>query len=417
MKGDKDEERTPLLEKPWQLNSCQPSALCGLLFAVVACAVALVMLKVGPQHLSITAFTTKLMTGSGCSLDASYPLHYIAYETQKKPTIDGRLDEAMWQETEWTSEFVDISTDVQPRKATRAKIRWDKDFLYIGARLEEDEIWANVEKHDEVIFKDNDFEVFLDPAGSSHYYKEFEVNARGVTWDLCLNKPYSNGGSENSGRTHGSQGWESDGQAAVFVEGGVLNDAKSHSKAWTVEIALPIAKLLVNQTEPGALSPGNGRYWRINFSRVEWRVLRSGDTFIKDPAFPNEDNWVWSKMGEVNMHLPERWGILQFSSEAPGTATLVRDPEWRVRHVAASLYDAQHKWAKAHDGKFTADLESLKPLMPAGALDGSSCTGMPSVTLGDGGQNFLATVPPLEKAVSPRAATIREDRLLTLSQA
>jgi hypothetical protein len=319
----------------------------------------------------------------------------------------------MWEETEWTSEFVDIAADTSPRKATRAKIRWDKEYLYIGARLEEDEIWANVEKHDEVIFKDNDFEVFVDPAGSTHFYKEFEVNARGTTWDLCLDKPYLNGGSENSGRTRGAQGWESDGQATTFIEGGVLNDARSHSKAWTVEIALPIAKLMVNQTEHGAKTPGHGRYWRINFSRVEWRALRSGDVFIKDPAFPKEDNWVWNKMGKVNMHMPERWGVLQFSTDAPGKTAVARDPEWRVRHVAAILYEAEQTWAKAHDGKFTGDIEALKALAPAGVLDGSSYAGPPSITIGGDGRIFQATVPALDRSNS-RSATINNDRLLIL---
>ena len=35
-------------------------------------------------------------------------------------------------------------------------------------------------------------------------------------------------------------------------------------------------------------------YWRINFSRVEWHVLKVDGRYQKDPAFPHEDNWVWS---------------------------------------------------------------------------------------------------------------------------
>ena len=38
------------------------------------------------------------------------------------------------------------------------------------------------------VFNDNDFEVFIDPDGSTHYYKEFEINALNTTWDLELNK-------------------------------------------------------------------------------------------------------------------------------------------------------------------------------------------------------------------------------------
>ena len=30
---------------------------------------------------------------------------------------------------------------------------------------------------DSVIFQDNDFEIFVDPNATTHYYKEFEMNA------------------------------------------------------------------------------------------------------------------------------------------------------------------------------------------------------------------------------------------------
>ena len=44
------------------------------------------------------------------------------------------------------------------------------------------------------MFDDNDFEVFVDPDGSTHNYKEFEINARNTTWSLMLNKPYIDSG-------------------------------------------------------------------------------------------------------------------------------------------------------------------------------------------------------------------------------
>ncbi len=33
------------------------------------------------------------------------------------------------------------------------------------------------------------------------------MNARNKTWNLCLNKPYLNGGYENSTRVFGEKGW------------------------------------------------------------------------------------------------------------------------------------------------------------------------------------------------------------------
>ena len=51
-----------------------------------------------------------------------------------------------------------------------------------------------------MIFADNDYEIFINPDGSTHNYKEFEMNARAAWWDLALKAPYENGGYENSSR-------------------------------------------------------------------------------------------------------------------------------------------------------------------------------------------------------------------------
>jgi len=59
-------------------------------------------------------------------------------------------------------------------------------MLSLGHDSQEPEIWANITEHDQVIFQDNDFEVFVDPASSSHYYKELEINALASTWALYV---------------------------------------------------------------------------------------------------------------------------------------------------------------------------------------------------------------------------------------
>ena len=53
-------------------------------------------------------------------------------------------------------ELLSIITDIQgsdykkPRFRTHAKMRWDDKYLYIGAFLEERDVWANQTKHDSV---------------------------------------------------------------------------------------------------------------------------------------------------------------------------------------------------------------------------------------------------------------------------
>ena len=54
--------------------------------------------------------------------------------------------------------------------------------------------------------------------------------------------------------------------------------------------------------------------------------------------------WVWSPQGEVAMHLPERWGMLQFASGPVNATPPQYNIQWTVRAVAAAVYYAQHAW-------------------------------------------------------------------------
>lgn len=282
------------------------------------------------------------------------------------------------------------------------KIRWDDEFLYIAGSLQDPDIWANVTKHDDVIYHDNDFEVFVDPAGSTHFYKEFEINAADTTWDLCLNRPYLNGGYENSSRTFPGAGWDMPAaRTAVQVEG-ELGRPGPEWRRWTVEMALPIRDLMLNNTRR---APAAGRLWRINFSRVEWRVRYTDGVYSKTGG--PEDNWVWAAMGAVNMHMPERWGYLQFA-EGPVNGTAPRrDPYWTLRTVAYALYDAQLAYAAAHGGRYAGDVAALLPFAPPNLLDGT-CTRPPVIGLSQDGKSYGAIVTSLTGALR---AAIRFDRL------
>ena len=124
------------------------------------------------------------------------PRRYLCYRAPGALEMTGSLEKAFWKAAPWTEEFVDIEGDLRPapRFRTRVKMLWDDEFLYIGAEMEEPNVWATLTEHDTVIFQDNDFEVFIDPDGDNHDYYELEINALNTTWDLRLVKPYRDGG-------------------------------------------------------------------------------------------------------------------------------------------------------------------------------------------------------------------------------
>lgn len=220
--------------------------------------------------------------------------------------IDGCIDKHDWAHAPWTNDFTDIEGDLKPRPPlrTRAKMLWDDECFYIAAEMEEPHIWATLTQRDSVIFHDNDFEVFLYPTGGipvRNYY-ELEVNAFNTVWDLLLRKPYREGGQADNS-------WCIKGLRTAIRVRGTLNDPRDVDQGWDVEIAMPWAAFDAHTTKPGPPRVGEG--WMVNFSRVEWDTQIVDGKYVKIPG-RREHNWVWSPMGLIDMHLPERWGSVEF---------------------------------------------------------------------------------------------------------
>jgi hypothetical protein len=291
-------------------------------------------------------FTGSLLLAFNGSSDKARPADYVpprgyvCYRAKSPMTIDGRLDKAAWEAVPWTDDFVDIDGPgkAKPRFRTRAKMLWDDDYFYIGAELEEPHVWATLTQHDAVIFDDNDFEVFIDPNGDSHEYYEFEMNALNTTWDLFMPRPYKDGGQAMN---H----WEIPGlKTAVHVDG-TINDPKDRDRGWTLEIAFPW-KVLKEEAHRRA-PPRDGDQWRVNLSRVEWQIDVSSGKYQKVKG-TREDNWVWSPQGVVDMHRPETWGYVQFSTAPPGEAQFRPDRAGPIRHALQRVYYAQIAYRKKH---------------------------------------------------------------------
>jgi hypothetical protein len=286
------------------------------------------------------------------------PPHYICYRAPQSLKIDGRLDEPAWRKAPWTGFFVDIEGALkpQPRFNTRAKMLWDDNCFYIGAELEEPDIWATLTERDSIIFYDNDFEVFIDPTGSTHLYYELEINAFGTEWDLLLVKPYRDGGPA-------VHAWDIDGLKTNVHCDGTINQPGDKDKGWSVEIAMPWKVL--KECAPDKKPPLPDDQWRVNFSRVEYRVgVKDGRSMkVTDPATGKplpEDNWVWAPTGLVNIHYPELWGFVQFSDRVAGEGKDVfrGRPEDAAKWALRQVYYKEKAYFQSH-ARYTGSLADL----------------------------------------------------------
>lgn len=289
----------------------------------------------GVAPLRLIATAALWVVGSGVALVPA-PRSYDAPRAESPPAIDGTLDDAAWQVAPWTEPFIDIRGEdwAAPEWDTRAKIVWDEDYLYVAARLEEPHLWATLTERDAILYREHDFEVFIDPDGDALAYYELEINALGTEFDLFLNRPYNRRGKANIA-------WDMVGLRSAVQLDGTLNDPSDEDVGWSVEIAIPWASLVPpagftlpapddsvrnvagNNTgvRPPGAPPEPGDIWRVNFSRVQWPVKVVGGEYrrAREPTPDNrhpEHNWVWSPQGEINMHVPERWGMVRFVAGA-----------------------------------------------------------------------------------------------------
>jgi Carbohydrate family 9 binding domain-like len=297
------------------------------------------------------------------------PKNYVVYKTSKPIVVDGDMDDEEWFKAEWTDEFVDIEGSLRPDPylPTRVKMLWDNEYFYFAAQLKDPHVWATLKNHDDAIFIDNDFEIFIDanndgnlpnlkyPDHDTHRYYEFEINALNTTWDLFLDKAYRNGGLAMTN-------WEIKGLKTRVKVLGTINNPDDSDEGWTVEVAIPFSAIRFASSNNNV--PMDGIQYRVNFSRVQYNTKIINRQYVKEKDSAHQDlpcyNWVWSPQGVINMHYPERWGYAQFSTEAVGTKKVpfVFYYSEKQKNYLWMVYYRQKEWMKKNS-RYAVSLSEL----------------------------------------------------------
>ncbi len=260
--------------------------------------------------LLLVLFCTRLVAQTVSSSASHSEKNYKARMAKRPIKVDGKLNEHDWKQAVLISDFEDIEGASKPKPAfsTTVKMMWDSQYLYIGAVLEEPHLWGTLKKHDDIIYRDHDFEVFIDPMGDGEQYFEIEINVLGTIMDLFMNKPYKKGGTFD-------MGWNTNGMLSRVIANGTINDNTDIDSGWTVEMAIPFTAISRNNR---IASPSTTNPWRINFSRVQWTLEPDGKSYQKklneNKRPMAEYNWVWNPSGVIEMHVPVKWGYLYFKN-------------------------------------------------------------------------------------------------------
>ena len=242
------------------------------------------------------------------------------------PEIDGNFEtEEAWKDALVLGNFTQTLTGAQTEFSTVIRLMWDDDNLYVAMRAKDDYLQSKYTKHDDELWHEDAFEIFLDPGGDKKHYYEIQINPTGVVFDSYLPRYRKN-----------TNDWSSGMVAKTGIEG-TLNDQSGGDKGWTAEIAIPFKNL----DKGGDAAPKSGDVWKANFFRI--------DVTEDKPIYT-----AWSPPLRGDFHALDRFGSVVFGPlEATGAAEPKGDagPQPKADDAGVGPAETSLKKSKAASGK------------------------------------------------------------------
>lgn len=304
------------------------------------------------------------------TLAAAAPPVVTATKLTAPPTLDGKLDDAAWQQGQWYGGFTLLGEGMKPAAAqTRFKVAFDDRNLYFGAELSEpqmDQLKATVTEHDGRVHSDDVLEIMVVPSSARLDYYHFTVNALETQYEAEMRQ----GGNVRT--TEWDPAWQSK----------VARGAQS----WTVEVAIPFVEL--------GLSSLSKDDWGLNVARERQAGTAELSSFTE---------------GRGGFHQPSLYATLKL----PG-ADLGRYM-WTMRPPYETCFEAQGE-RLSYQGKIHLTNDSGKfhflRIRPELQYPGGGHTSGPAITQGlDAGQaRELAFSVPVRKQGNAVLRFVLSDR-------
>ncbi len=207
----------------------------------------------------------------------------VAVKADRPPTLDGKLDDAVWRSAKVADAFVpgdSWDADAKVRAPTEAKFAWDEQNLYLAIRAHEPDLAGVVSTlvgPAQSLMHDDHIQFFLDP-GNEHAvnrYFGYHLPADGMHLGV-----YGKMGDIGSGELTIRASRETD-----------------EPTAWTLEIAIPWNELL---DDP----------WRKLMVRRPTSGLEMSMNLRRYRMPPPKETSTWSRSEPNPAAVPWRWGTL-----------------------------------------------------------------------------------------------------------
>jgi glucose/arabinose dehydrogenase len=280
-----------------------------------------------------------LAAGFGTAREDATPVVFECRWTEAPITIDGKLHEAAWKHAQVIDHFYLpwLGKNARAaRTATKARLLWDREYIYFAAEMEDTDLYADVTEHNGETGKNDAFELLLKPAVDKSGYYDFQVNAAGTIFDLFLPRRGAGGARrfKNDAEFHV--------QAKVHLDG-TLNNWRDKDRGWSVEGRIPWTDFLRTGGRPEP-----GEQWKFALCRYDYSVDLDGPELstcapLKTNATPNfhfyEDYATLRFVGPSERDAAKPFGI---DRRTPLTTSRVigspdPPPPYRVRRMYPKL--------------------------------------------------------------------------------
>src|SRR5262245_62112471 len=206
---------------------------------------------------------TLFVTLVSSELSAAEPVVATDYECRwaSGPVeIDGKGDDLAWKAAQPIDKFGSnwLGEKAQASKTTtKARLLWDREYLYFFADLEDHDLFADITEHDGKCWDNDVFELFFRPTMDKPAYYEFQANALGTKFDSIMPK---GGRPFEEVIKDGTFEWKT-----AVVRRGTLDNRQDRDEGWSVEGRIPWSDLARTGGRPAA-----GDVWRFALCRYDY---------------------------------------------------------------------------------------------------------------------------------------------------
>lgn len=234
------------------------------------------------------------------------------------PTLDGRLDDAIWQDAPVATGFVQRAPHPgEPAtERTEARVVFTDDAIYVAIRAWDsaaDSIASQLARRDATGIFSDWVDVMIDSYHDRRSAYRFSVNPHGVKKDIF----HFNDGQEDIS-------WDAVWDVVTSID----------ADGWTAEFRIPLSQI--------RYAPGEGEQtWGLQFGRT---IARRDEVAFWAPILPGTPGFV-SQSGTMSgvhgLAAPKRLEFMPYLvskvTRAPEPAGAVANPFWRATDPAASF--------------------------------------------------------------------------------